>query len=87
MSVSLNVLECIALGIPSLISQEGFESWPELKDSILCKVTTWDLQEIEKVLLELESYPRETFTAEAKKLRAVISIEAQCKRVIDLIGV
>ena len=87
MSVSLNVLECIALGIPSLISQEGFESWPELKDSILCKVTTWDLQEIEKVLLELESYPRETFTKEAKKLRAVISIEAQCKRVIDLIGV
>jgi hypothetical protein len=49
-------------------------------------VTTWDLQEIEKVLLELESYPRETFTAEAKKLRAVISIEAQCKRVIDLLG-
>lgn len=87
MSVSQNVLECIALGIPSLVSQEGFESWPELKNSILCKVTMWDWQEIEQVLLELEACPMAAFTAEAKKLRVVISIEAQCKRVIDLMEV
>ena len=84
MSVSLNVLECIALGIPSLISQEGFESWPELQDSILCKVTTWDLIETKQMILELESFSKGVFAAEAKKLRGVISIEAQCKRIVGL---
>jgi hypothetical protein len=40
-SIGMNVLEMISLGIPSLISSEGFESWPEFKGSVLVRVVDW----------------------------------------------
>jgi hypothetical protein len=52
-SIGMNVLEMISQGIPSLISKEGFESWPELQDSELVKVVDWNNSE--EVLKTIES--------------------------------
>jgi hypothetical protein len=39
--IGMNVLECLALGIPSLISEENFESWPELINYPLVLTSNW----------------------------------------------
>ena len=42
-TIGLNVLEFLALGIPSLISKESFETYPELKNSILISTCQWNI--------------------------------------------
>jgi len=82
MSISLNVLECIYLGIPSVISRENFESWPELKESILCSMTDWSTIELVEIISRLRKVNKENLIEESNKLRGVISIEGHCERVI-----
>lgn len=54
MSIGLNVLEFLVLGIPSLISIENFLTFPELKNCPLIRTCDWkDLDEIEQHLTEL----------------------------------
>jgi glycosyltransferase involved in cell wall biosynthesis len=80
MSISFNVLECIYLGIPSLISQEKFESWPEFEGSILCLTTTWNEEELRTLVSELIETPRNQFLEESAKFKELINIEGHCER-------
>lgn len=52
-SIGLNVLECMALGIPNLISREGFESWPEFRNSSLIQTVDWTARESVTRAIEL----------------------------------
>jgi hypothetical protein len=56
MSIGLNVLEFLVLGVPSLISKEDFLTFPELRNCELLKTSDWnDLEEIEQDLIVLNS--------------------------------
>lgn len=56
MSIGLNVLEFLVLGIPSLISNEDFLTFPELKNCELIQTSDWkSLDQIERDLVVLTS--------------------------------
>ncbi len=85
-SIGMNVLEMISQGIPSLISKEGFESWPELKESLLVKVVDW--KNSDEVLRLVEASRRlsmQVRNSEFEKLSEVISIENHCRRLANLV--
>jgi len=82
MSISLNVLECVYLGIPSIISRENFESWPELRNSILCSTTGWSTLELVEIVEKLRNVSREVLVEESQRLRSIISIENHCNRIL-----
>jgi len=44
-SIGLNVLECLSLGIPSIISYDSFETWPEFKNNKMIHTTSWKEEE------------------------------------------
>lgn len=75
-SIGLNVLEFLLLGIPSVISEESFETFPELKNSILIEVCNWnDISQVRyktDKLASLSLYERRTA---ALSLHKAISIE------------
>jgi hypothetical protein len=70
------VLEFLLLGIPSVISEESFETFPELKNSILIEVCNWnDISQVRyktDKLASLSLYERRTA---ALSLHKAISIE------------
>ena len=74
-NIGMNVLECIALGIPTLITEEDFLSWPELRNSPLVEITNWDLKESVLKANRLLALSSEIKILESKKLRSVVSIE------------
>jgi glycosyltransferase involved in cell wall biosynthesis len=82
MSISFNVLESLILGIPSLISAENFESWPELKGSILCFETDWSDDDVKMKVRRATELTTEMLLNEAQQLRRIISIESHCLRLI-----
>lgn len=56
MTIGLNVLEFLVLGIPNLISKEDFLTFPELRDCELIGTSDWNnLEEIEQDLIVLNS--------------------------------
>jgi len=75
-TIGLNVLEFLALGIPSLISKESFETYPELKNSVLISTCEWnnpnDIKNKLSTLLNLD--PSEKIQASID-LRQTISID------------
>jgi trehalose-6-phosphate synthase len=80
----MNVLEMIASGIPSLISEEGFESWPELRDSLLVQVVNWDSKiEVDKAITSALNLSIEERRVATDKLLEVISIEQHVNRIIE----
>lgn len=80
-SIGMNVLEMISQGIPSLISREGFESWPELRTSELVKVVDWNNpEEVSITVAAASTLPPELRKSEFEKLAEVISIENHCRR-------
>jgi glycosyltransferase involved in cell wall biosynthesis len=84
-SIGMNVLEMISQGIPSLISKEGFESWPELQNSELVKVVDWT--NTDEVLRSVESARKlssHSRKEEFEKLSEAISIEDHCRRLVNL---
>jgi len=84
-SIGMNVLEMISQGIPSLISKEGFESWPELQESELVKVVDWTNEEV--VFRTVESSRKLSSRIrkeEFEKLSGAISIENHCRRLVNL---
>jgi len=84
-SIGMNVLEMISQGIPSLISKEGFESWPELQETELVKVVDWN--NTEEVLSTIESSRKlssQRRREEFEKLSEAISIENHCRRLVNL---
>ncbi len=84
-SIGMNVLEMISQGIPSLISKEGFESWPELQESVLVKVVDWT--NTDEVLRSIEfsrNLSSKIRRQEFEKLSGAISIENHCRRLVSL---
>ena len=84
-SIGMNVLEMISQGIPSLISKEGFESWPELRETELVKVVDWN--NTEEVLRTIESSRKlssQRRREEIERLSEAISIEDHCRRLVNL---
>jgi len=75
-SIGLNVLEFIALGIPNLISQESFLTFPELRNSPLVQVVNWEsLRDVEVAFEKAKSLDAEERWKEAKSLLGAISID------------
>jgi hypothetical protein len=84
-SIGMNVLEMISQGIPSLISKEGFESWPELRESVLVKVVDWsNTDEVLRIVETSRNLPIQVRISEFEKLSEVISIENHCRRLVKL---
>ncbi|CAB4757444.1 unannotated protein [freshwater metagenome] len=84
-SIGMNVLEMISQGVPSLISSEGFESWPELRDSALVKVVDWNnTEEVARMVYESTSLSTEDRNLEFIKLARAVSIDSHCGRLAQL---
>jgi hypothetical protein len=49
-NIGLNVLECLALGIPSIISVEGYETWPEFKNMSLINMSNWNRDDVDEII-------------------------------------
>ena len=81
-NIGLNVLESIALGIPSLISIEEFWSWPELSNSTLVWTTDWSDVDVQDKIRSIELIPREEFLRESQRMKHIISIEKHVDRLI-----
>jgi glycosyltransferase involved in cell wall biosynthesis len=83
-SIGMNVLELLALGVPSLISIEGFESWPELQKSVLIETCDWSNPiEVDNKMNKLFNVDQATARDESTKIRDSISIE---KHVANLVS-
>jgi glycosyltransferase involved in cell wall biosynthesis len=83
-SIGLNVLECLALGIPSMISEEGFESWPELQNSAAIFVTNWEIDETVRAIRKItESNPKILRTS-YNSFHQFISIEQHLNQILNL---
>jgi hypothetical protein len=84
-SIGMNVLEMISQGVPSLISPEGFDSWPELRDSELVKVVDWsNAAEVARMISESTKLSNQDRNREVLKLASIISIESHCSRLDKL---
>ena len=78
-SIGMNVLEMIAQGVPSIISTENFESWPELQQSILVRAVDWqDSAKLFEELAECLTISAESAELESKKLSSAIEISNHC---------
>jgi len=72
----MNVLEFLALGVPSLISTEGFQSWPELQSSVLIETCDWsNTIEVNNKMNKLLNVDQISVRDEMTKVRDWISIE------------
>jgi len=84
-NLGLNVLESMALGIPSLISHEELWSWPELEKSKLIWMTDWSVPDVKAKIDEIVKMPNSAFLEEAKALEHVFSIEEHIERIIEFL--
>ena len=83
-SIGLNVLEFLALGIPSLISQESFLTFPELQNSPLIQVVDWDsLSDIKVAFEKAKALDVQERMKEAKHLFSAISIEKHMNTIVE----
>lgn len=83
-SIGMNVLEFLALGVPSLISKEGFESWPELEKSVLIETCNWlNSIEVDDKLNILLNIDETSARDESLKLRESISIERHVTNLVS----
>jgi hypothetical protein len=83
MSISNNVLECMVLGIPSIVSVGSLEEIDQLQDSILVKVTTWEKDDVIRIIKELMSYTREEFLEEANRIKDAFSNRSYCLSLLE----
>jgi len=78
-SIGMNVLEMIAQGVPSIISTENFESWPELQQSILVRAVDWkDSTKLSEELEKCLKISAKSAQLESKKLSSAIEISNHC---------
>ena len=87
LTVGLNVFEFLALGIPSLISTGGLESYPALKENSLIHQVDW-MNETEIVKAISVSSMMTPSQIETAKLHAVkvVSIESHAEFLLGKIG-
>jgi hypothetical protein len=82
-SIGMNVLEFIAVGVPSMISHDSFNSWPELRNSMLVRVVDWkNMQEVHSVWTELNTLNALNVQAEVQRLIPIISISGHVDQII-----
>jgi glycosyltransferase involved in cell wall biosynthesis len=82
--IGLNVLEFIALGIPSVISTDSFQTFPELQNLELLLTNNWhDLNDIKFTIEKLLSVPLKVRRQMAKDFYDVISIESHMKTILN----
>ncbi len=82
-SIGMNVLELLAVGIPSIISPEGFLSWPELEHSLMISTNDWaDEAILESSMRRLCNLSEDEVELEVQKLLPVISISNHIDRVM-----
>jgi len=87
-SISLNVMELLCLGVPSIISENGRSTWPELLNYSMLQDCDWNnLDEIEASLEKLFSIP-ECQKVEAKLLaQKTFSIENNIEGIFKIVKV
>ena len=73
-SISLNVLEFATIGIPSLVTEKGVSTWPELVESGLLFETNWN--DKDSILNNLDrAFKVRLFKEEIDRIRSIISIK------------
>ncbi len=82
-SIGMNVLEFLAVGVPSIISPESFESWPELESSVLVRTVDWtDKEALFSLWAELSSLNASTVQKEVERLIPTISISSHVNQIV-----
>ena len=82
-SISLNVLEMAAIGIPSVVTEEGCETWPELQNNAFVLETSWeDLESVGVAILKFLSVQNNFRTEEIRK---IIDIANHCNQLLDFL--
>jgi hypothetical protein len=85
-SIGMNVLELLALGVPSMISKEGFESWPELASSPMVRICDWEsADEVIRLIREIESLTEVEIKNEILRISLSISIETHGRKLLAMI--
>jgi hypothetical protein len=79
-SISINCLEMAGVGIPSLVTKHGVETWPELVESGIFLEVDWEKNE--DFLAAIEAAAK--LKIDLEKIRSVISIESNLKKLIVL---
>ena len=83
-SIGLNVLEFLALGIPSVISEESFKTFPELKNCLLIETCDWtDVSQFKTKVHKLETLSSFDRISSSLSVRDAISIEHHAKVIIS----
>jgi len=83
-NIGLNVLECLSLGIPSIISHEGFESWPEFQSINSVMTTGWNINETCEIVRKVLSSQNCQSKILDDYLREVIGIQQHLTRLQKL---
>ena len=82
-SIGMNVIECLGLGIPSIISHDDYETWPEFKKSPLVRIVNWQNEkETLEILQELVALPGEIKKEHTILLEEVISIKNHVNQIL-----
>jgi hypothetical protein len=80
----MNVLELLAVGVPSIISPEEFLSCPELENSSLISVNDWLNDEVlHSLVRDLGSLSETEIEREVNRLIPAISISTHIDRVMS----
>jgi glycosyltransferase involved in cell wall biosynthesis len=84
-SIGLNVLEFLVLGIPSIISKDSFESFPELRNSKLIYSLDWeDINLVISTINSLTESPIVMSRGELDEIDKVSSIMSHINTILEL---
>jgi hypothetical protein len=82
----MNVLELLALGVPIMISKEGFESWPELASSPMVHIYDREsADEVIRLIREIESLTEAEIKNEILRITQSISTETHGMKLLAMI--
>lgn len=81
-NIGMNVLECIAVGIPSLISREDFWSWPELENSVFVQIADWKDSNLKDKIKAMSEIADQELESERLKLLPAIGIETHVSNLV-----
>jgi hypothetical protein len=79
-SIGMNVLECAALGIPSIISRDNFSTWPDLEQATLVQTTDWSIRDVTDKITHLFDEGSIIEVNELNHIRKAVSIEGHIYR-------
>lgn len=82
-SVSINCLEMACLGIPSLVTQNGTDTWPELVELGLLIEVDWNKNESIRASL-LQALEFRASAATVSRAREIISIRRNISELLSL---